>query len=439
VEDAEDSGNKAVNYRSEPMWFRHGESVPGADFETTRNIDFKDILSNSKVGGDPETPVFTATSGTPVRFRLLQPGGHPRNGVFEVHGHIWQREPYQTLDPSVGSEVLGDNLHSEHYGAQAGLGPMNHFEILLENGAGGAFSVPGDYLWRNMASFQFDGGQWGIFRVCDGTDQTCSDVGGGPPPSECNVPYVVGMSKSNAIGAIESAGLVLGNAQDQYHETAPKNEVISQEPSPSDPTTPLTLECGGTVNIVVSLGQENCTGNIPVPNVVGDTEAEAISIIELVNLTVGSVNYAYSDTVPAGQVISQSPTSGNNIPCGSPVDLVVSLGPEFACEGPVSVPDVVELSQTDATNAIESAGLSVGIVTSDYHPSITPGLVISSDPIAGFSLDCGLSVDLVTSDGPEGICIGPKPDGDSCSGDLDCCSGKCRGGGKKGKVCKPLL
>jgi hypothetical protein len=32
-------------------------------------------------------------------------------------------------------------------------------------GAGGRFRIIGDYLWRDRASFTFDGGVWGIFRV----------------------------------------------------------------------------------------------------------------------------------------------------------------------------------------------------------------------------------------------------------------------------------
>jgi hypothetical protein len=119
------------------------------------------VLSNTQVGGlDPETPVFTAQAGQAVRVRLLQPAGHSRNNVFMLHGHIWEEEPY-TAD----SKVLGSNPLSEWKGAQYGVGPGSHFDLLLKNGAGGAFHVPGDYLYRTFQSFQFDGGIWGIFRV----------------------------------------------------------------------------------------------------------------------------------------------------------------------------------------------------------------------------------------------------------------------------------
>ncbi len=171
-EDSEDSGQKAVNYRTEPLWKRMGfdpdapltgGAEPGdpVDARTpTRAFDFTNVLSNSQVGGDPETPVFTAKAGQGVRFRLLMAGGHSRNNVFTVNGHIWEEEPYTN-----NSTVIGSNPLSEWKGAQYGVGPGSHFDLLMKNGAGGYFRVPGDYLYRTFQSFQFDGGIWGIFRV----------------------------------------------------------------------------------------------------------------------------------------------------------------------------------------------------------------------------------------------------------------------------------
>jgi hypothetical protein len=172
-DDSEDTGQKAVNYRTEPLWKRmgfapdtplDGHTEPGETPDTrtpTRDYDFTDVLSNSQIGGfDPETPVFTATAGQDVRIRLLLPAGHARNDVFMVHGHIWEEEPYTN-----NSTVLGSNPLSEWKGAQFGIGPGSHFDFLLKHGAGGAFAVPGDYLYRTFQSFQFDGGIWGIFRV----------------------------------------------------------------------------------------------------------------------------------------------------------------------------------------------------------------------------------------------------------------------------------
>jgi hypothetical protein len=158
-EDPEDGSGKAFNYRTEPMWARLG-FAPDTPLTTTRTFDYTNSLSNVQVGGDPVTPIFTATAGAPVRFRLVMPGGHQRNNIFVLHGHAWQEEPYIN-----GSNSIGSNPLSEVKGAEMGVGPTFHFNAVPLNGAGGKFRVTGDYLYRTFQSFQFDGGMWGIFRV----------------------------------------------------------------------------------------------------------------------------------------------------------------------------------------------------------------------------------------------------------------------------------
>jgi hypothetical protein len=157
-EDPEDSAQKAVNYRTEPMWARMN-FAPDTPLETTRTFNFTNALSNTQVGGDPVTPVFTAKAGTPVRFRVVHPSGKQRNNVFAVHGHNWQREPYVN-----NSTAIGSNLLSERTGAEMGIGPSAHLDASVAK-AGGAFMLPGDYLYRTFQSFQFDGGMWGLLRV----------------------------------------------------------------------------------------------------------------------------------------------------------------------------------------------------------------------------------------------------------------------------------
>jgi len=154
AEDAEDSGQKAFNYRTEPMWTRMN-FAPDEPLELTCKKDLTGVLT-----GDSETPVFTSTAGDKVRLRVLQPGGHSRNHSFQMHGHGWQEEPFTSA-----STVIASNSWSEWKGSQDGIGPGSHLNLLLTNGAGGMYKTPGAYLFRDQASFQFDGGLWGIFRV----------------------------------------------------------------------------------------------------------------------------------------------------------------------------------------------------------------------------------------------------------------------------------
>ncbi len=66
---------------------------------------------------------------------------------------------------------------------------------------------------------------------------------------------------------------------------------------------------------------------IAVPNLVGQAQATAEANIVAASLVVGSVTSQNDAVIAAGDVISQSPTGGSNVPQGSSVDMVVSLGP----------------------------------------------------------------------------------------------------------------
>ncbi|HVF90227.1 MAG TPA: copper oxidase [Blastocatellia bacterium] len=165
TDDSEESGMKAFNYRTEPFWGRMDFPID-LPLEDQNNKDFSNVLSstanNAGCGGacgDPETPVFTAKAGTPVRFRVTQSAGHPRQHAFTLFGHHWQQEPWQN-----GSSVLGSNPLTFEIGSESGITAMRHFNALTT--AGGLTRTTGDFLYRTQETFSFSGGGlWGIFRV----------------------------------------------------------------------------------------------------------------------------------------------------------------------------------------------------------------------------------------------------------------------------------
>jgi hypothetical protein len=61
---------------------------------------------------------------------------------------------------------------------------------------------------------------------------------------------------------------------------------------------------------------------------------------------------------------------------------------------PVSVPNVVGMTQANAQAAILSASLAVGTVTQEYNDTVPAGSVISQSPVAGTSVYLGSSVNL---------------------------------------------
>ncbi len=67
-----------------------------------------------------------------------------------------------------------------------------------------------------------------------------------------------------------------------------------------------------------------CPPNATVPNVVRTELGTAQAMIGADGLAVGAVTEQFSDTIPAGQVISQVPAAGASVAPGSAVSLVVS-------------------------------------------------------------------------------------------------------------------
>jgi manganese oxidase len=160
-DDAEDSGQKAFNYRFEPFWTRL-DANPAADPESMMDYDYSNVLSSQYGQGDPATPLFATAAGTPVRLRIVEPSGHPRNGAFALSGHDWVQYPW-----ALGSTVQSaDPGPMNRDGVVNAIGPGRHVNVLLDQ-AGGVEAVPGDYLYRSPLGFAFGGGQWGIMRVYD--------------------------------------------------------------------------------------------------------------------------------------------------------------------------------------------------------------------------------------------------------------------------------
>jgi hypothetical protein len=98
-----------------------------------------------------------------------------------------------------------------------------------------------------------------------------------------------------------------------------------------------------------------CTvyGLVDVPSVKGQTKVSAKSELEGKGLALGSVGSAYSGSVAAGLVLSQSPAAGADVVPGSTVSITISKGPApvVATPKPTPKPTVVPATTPVATPA----------------------------------------------------------------------------------------
>lgn len=139
-------------------------------------------------------------------------------------------------------------------------------------------------------------------------------------PEEVNVPDVRGRNLAEARSTLADAGFQITD-EEEHSTTVPEGQVTRTEPVIGTP-----LPKGARVVIFVSAGPpppEMAT----VPDVLNQTQATAESQIIGRGLS-PQVTFATHASVPAGNVISQSPDAGTTLEKGSLVKLVVSQGPE---------------------------------------------------------------------------------------------------------------
>lgn len=197
------------------------------------------------------------------------------------------------------------------------------------------------------------------------------------------VPAVVGMTKEDAIKALNKLGLGY-KAVTQSSDTVAEDCVISQGNVGGS-----KVEKNSQIVLTISTGKEN--KEVTVPNVKGKSEQEAKEAIEAANL-VASVDYQYSDSVEAGNVIKYSPSG--SVAEGSTVTIHVSRGKKVTN---VSVPNVLGMSESLASQTLDSANLKV---TVKYETSSKTeyGTVTSQTPYsAGDSVPSGTTITIYVS------------------------------------------
>jgi serine/threonine-protein kinase len=199
-------------------------------------------------------------------------------------------------------------------------------------------------------------------------------VSSGPTFTNVTVPPVVGQNFTAASEALSTAGLA--NVKTKYITSKkPQGTVLAQRPAGG-----TTVKSNTVVHLTVSSSQSSAT----VPSVVGLTQTQAGSAITQQNLTVGTQTQACSQQVSQGNVSSQTPAPGTEVPPNSAVNLVVSNGPCSA-----TVPNVVGQSQSVAQTTISGTpGLTSSVSMVDCTISGgTPGTVESQNPGPGTVLN----------------------------------------------------
>jgi eukaryotic-like serine/threonine-protein kinase len=138
----------------------------------------------------------------------------------------------------------------------------------------------------------------------------------------------------------------------------------------------------------------------PTPGVIGLERAAAVDKLEASGLSADFGDKAYSETVPAGQVLATDPSAGENVLDGGTVVVTLSLGKER-----YDVPKLRGLTEDRAQDELLATNLAFGESIGRYSEKVPEGTVLRSDPAVGTTLRPDAVVDLVVSKGPKPIKI----------------------------------
>lgn len=203
------------------------------------------------------------------------------------------------------------------------------------------------------------------------------------------VPNLSGLTKDQAIEAIEKDGHFQYKFSEQYDSNVEKGYVVDQNPNQG-----REFPEGTVINFTVSKGPEPAA-QVTVPDLSNMTPEEAEDELAKYKLTGKSGNSEPSDDVEVGHVCRQSPNAGTSAKAGDTITYYLSSGPNE-----VEVPNVSGYSENNAKSALKSAGFTNVSVVYENSDTVTSGLVVRTDPSAGTKTAANQTITVTVSSGP---------------------------------------
>lgn len=191
-----------------------------------------------------------------------------------------------------------------------------------------------------------------------------------------------GKTFDEAQDALNSIGLGITRGGEESSDVYAQGQIVSQSTEVG-----VMVDKNTTISVVISSG----VGEFDVPSVVGLDKGAAEARLKEYGLA-ASFDYAYNDSVPNDNVISQSPEAGQKAKKGDTVSVLLSQGRELA-----QMINVIGLSEADARTELDARGIIVSSVSSDYSDTIPENHVIDQSVPEGKYIEKGQSVTLVIS------------------------------------------
>lgn len=208
------------------------------------------------------------------------------------------------------------------------------------------------------------------------------------------VPQVTRFTMTTARAELRGMGFTVRTGAPRLDNRLAKGEVIATQPAAG-----TRVHRGSTVELIPSAGPRM----IGVPQVTGQSLADAQATLRRAGLTPGQVVSQVSATIPVGIVISTSPAAGASQPQPDPVKITVSAGPPL--------PNFVGQQQSAAQQWAGANGVSLNVqpAPSSDQPQ---GTITRQSPAPNTPVSKGEVITVYVSPGPPNVAI-PNVDGES--------------------------
>ena len=202
-----------------------------------------------------------------------------------------------------------------------------------------------------------------------------------------------GMSVDDAQKAVDRLKLDLTVFAFETKQSDKKDGTILEQ----DVKAGDTVKRGSQINVVIAGKGDSTSEMVKIPSVIGKTKSSAKSTLESAGFSVTFEYGDYNNSVAADVVTAQSPSAKKQAAKGSTVTVTLSPG-----QKPITVPNVVGASQSQAESALAGAGLKYTYADSQYSDTVPAGSVISQTK-SGETVAAGTTITLTLSKGKQQV------------------------------------
>ncbi|WP_252230351.1 Stk1 family PASTA domain-containing Ser/Thr kinase [Clostridium sp. ZBS15] len=181
---------------------------------------------------------------------------------------------------------------------------------------------------------------------------------------EVELPNIIGMTLDEAKSKLEGMELTLVDAGSEKSDE-PEGTIIK-----SDPKAGSSVKAKSKIRVILSSGQSK----VKMPDLREEDTDTANKILQSLNLKIDNITEEYSDDVPKGQIISQTPSKNTEVDTTTKISVVVSKGAQVRLS---TVPNVIGLTLDDAKSRLDNAKLKISIVEKETNDESKNGKVLS--------------------------------------------------------------